>query len=87
MDKKWSRRQVLARVSVGGVVAAAGLGAAGVATGEQRHMHAALDSLRSAHRELRDADDDKGGHREKAMELVRDAIDQVERGIRYDRRH
>jgi len=50
-------------------------------------MHAALDSLRNAQRELREAEADKGGHRVKAERLVSDAIAEVEKGIAFDRRH
>lgn len=53
----------------------------------QPRMQSALDSLRAAQRDLRAADDDKGGHRAKALKLVEEAIDQVEAGIRYDRRN
>jgi hypothetical protein len=57
------------------------------ARADQPHMHAALDALKSARSELDKADPDKGGHRAKALELVRDAIAQVERGIEFDRHH
>jgi hypothetical protein len=50
-------------------------------------MQAALDSLRNAQRELREAEADKGGHRVKAARLVSDAIAEVEKGIGFDRRH
>jgi len=50
-------------------------------------MQAALDALKLADRELAAASADKGGHRAKAQDLVRQAIVQVERGIQYDRRH
>ena len=54
---------------------------------DQPHMQAALDALRNAKRELSDATSDKGGHRVRALRLVNQAIGEVERGIRYDRRH
>jgi hypothetical protein len=59
----------------------------GRATADQPHMQAALDSLRAAERHLDDATSDKGGHRVKALRYVRRAIDEVELGIRFDRRH
>ncbi len=59
----------------------------GRASADQPHMIAALDHLRAAKAELDKADADKGGHRVKAMQLVSDAIAQVERGIEYDRHH
>lgn len=60
---------------------------AGRASADQPHMQAALEHLRLARMELGKADRDKGGHREAAMKLTRDAIDEVERGINFDRRH
>lgn len=57
------------------------------AAADQPHMQAALDALRSAQRELHDADADKGGHRVRAERLVHDAIAEVEKGINFDRRH
>jgi hypothetical protein len=53
---------------------------------DQPHMQEALDALRRAQRELAQADRDKGGHRVKAERLVSQAIAEVERGMRFDRR-
>jgi hypothetical protein len=53
----------------------------------QPKMQAALTNLRQARSNLQAATADKGGHRERAIELVNQAIDQVEEGMRYDRRH
>jgi hypothetical protein len=50
-------------------------------------MDAALDKLRSARSNLEAATDDKGGHRVKALEHVNKAIDEVQKGIEYDRTH
>ncbi len=80
-----SRRQALVAVSVGGAIAA-GI-SAGTVRADQPHMQAALDGLKRAERELKEATADKGGHRGRALELVKDAIVQVERGIEYDRHH
>lgn len=57
------------------------------AAADQPHMQAALDALRTAQRELHEAESDKGGHRVKAERLVHDAIAEVEKGINFDRRH
>lgn len=67
---------------------ALGLGfAAGTFAGErQPHMRAALRALTTAKAHLQQADRDKGGHREKALQLVNDAISEVQSGIRYDNR-
>ena len=72
-------------------VAAALMGAGALvgwqARADQPHMHAALDALKTARAELDKADADKGGHRAKALASVREAIGEVEEGIRFDRRH
>jgi len=59
----------------------------GRASADQPHMQAALDSLRAARAELEKAEADKGGHREAALRLTRDAIAQVEKGIEWARHH
>ena len=56
---------------------------AGCATGGQPHMQAALDELRAARSELEAALSDKGGHRARAIELVDEAIGEVQAGIAY----
>ncbi len=53
----------------------------------QPKMQAALDLLNSAHAALEGATSDKGGHRVKAMKLVKSAIIQVEKGIKFDNKH
>jgi len=53
----------------------------------QPKMHSALDHLRSAAKALQEATIDKGGHRAKALGLTKDAIDQVQAGIKFDNRH
>ncbi|MEP6643521.1 MAG: hypothetical protein ABJA69_03420 [Acidobacteriaceae bacterium] len=47
------------------------------------HMSAAYGHLREAKAELEKAAPNKGGHRERAMQLVNQAIQQVEQGERY----
>jgi hypothetical protein len=60
---------------------------AGRASADQPHMQVALEHLKLARTELEKADRDKGGHRENALRLTKDAIAEVERGISYDRHH
>lgn len=60
---------------------------AGHLSAAQPHMNSALKQLRGAKSQLNKASADKGGHRNRAIELVDQAIDQVERGMTYDRRH
>lgn len=55
----------------------------GRATAAQPHMQAALDHLRAAKTELKVAEENKGGHRVKALNLVNQAITEVEAGIAY----
>jgi hypothetical protein len=49
----------------------------------QPHMQNALAALQNARTELAAAEPNKGGHRERAIELVDKAIDQVQQGIAF----
>jgi hypothetical protein len=60
---------------------AAGLAVATVAEGQQPHMTNAIKALNNARNQLQIAEADKAGHREKAIQLVSEAIEQVEKGI------
>jgi hypothetical protein len=61
---------------------AAGLAVASLAkAAAQPHMEAALKALQNAASQLQQASDDKAGHREKAIQLVSQAINQVQQGI------
>ena len=62
------------------------LGAA-VASASQPHMQDALGALNSAKAALEAASHDKGGHREKALDHVNHAIEQVTKGIEFDKTH
>lgn len=66
------------------VMATAGVGVAG-----QGNMQDALQSLRQARAALEKAEDNKGGHKEKALDLVDKAIAQVQAGIEFaaDKKH
>ncbi len=48
---------------------------------DQPNMRAALDHLKSAQKNLQRASSDKGGHRVNALNLVEQAIAEVNRGI------
>jgi hypothetical protein len=50
----------------------------------QPKMKAALAHLQKAHDALQKATADKGGHRVKAIDLTKQAIDQVKQGIAFD---
>jgi hypothetical protein len=79
-------RRSLLRVLVLVTVLALGF-IAGQLSAAQPQMQAALRHLRSAKADLNRATADKGGHRARAIDLVNEAIVEVERGINYDRRH
>ena len=51
----------------------------------QPYMESALQHLREARASLQRATPNKGGHRERAIELVNQAIAQVEAGERFAR--
>jgi len=55
------------------------------ADARQPYMDSALAHLREARASLQRATPNKGGHRERAIDLVNQAIAQVEAGIRYAR--
>jgi hypothetical protein len=67
------------------VVAAFALSFALGCASAQPHMQSALDHLSSARSELQQALANKGGHRERALELIDQAINQVEMGINFAR--
>ncbi len=54
---------------------------------DQPFMKKAKVNLEQALNNLQKATPDKGGHRNKAIDLVKDAINQVEKGIAFDRRN
>jgi hypothetical protein len=72
-----------ARISL--ALAAAMAAGIGIGHAQQTHMLAALQSLRTARQELAAALPNKGGHREKAIQLVNQAIDETNLGIRAGR--
>jgi hypothetical protein len=53
----------------------------------QPKMEAAMVLLRDARAALREATADKGGHRQKALDLIEEAMKQVQAGIEYGRKH
>jgi hypothetical protein len=69
-------------IIVGGLMAMSfGILGAGTAYAVQTHMFNARDDLQQAQTELQQALPDKGGHRVNAINLVQQAIDQVNQGI------
>ena len=54
---------------------------------DQPRMERALELLRQARAEIQAASRDKGGARVTAVEHINRAIEEVEKGIAYDRQH
>ena len=72
------------RIGLAAFVVMLGCFAAGYAVAqEQLHMENALSALQRALGELQQAQPNKGGHRERAIGLVQQAIDQVQQGIQW----
>lgn len=78
-----TRRQILVGAAM---VTSVPVLTAGRALADQPHMDAALDALKAARRELNAATADKGGHRAKAIDLVKEAISEVEKGIEWGKK-
>lgn len=67
---------------------AAGLATAGLiqsASADQPNMQRALEALRTARAFLQQAEPNKGGHRERAIDFVDRAIGETEAGIQFAR--
>jgi hypothetical protein len=75
LTRRTAAKSVLSAGAAGLLVASLAKAAA------QPHMEAALKALQNAASQLQDAADDKGGHRAKAIQLVSQAINQVQQGI------
>src|SRR6266705_417397 len=71
-----------ARAMLLGVAIAASMGI-GYAIGAQPHMTASIGLLQNARTELGAATPNKGGHRERAMGLIDQAIGEVRAGIAF----
>lgn len=73
------------KVLLGGAIAASmGIG---YAIGAQPHMEASIGLLQSARAELAAATPNKGGHREKGLQLIDGAIAEVRAGIAFAATH
>ncbi len=84
MSESLSRRQV---AMLSAIAAAGMVGATTSANAYQGNMEQALCSLREALDFLRQATPNKGGHRKRAMQLIRDAIGEVRAGIDFAATH
>lgn len=66
------------------LLALVGLSLSPLMAEKQPNMEAALNQLKAAKQSLEKATDDKGGHRAKAMKLINEAMEQVQKGIDFD---
>jgi hypothetical protein len=80
LNRTFSRRAATKSLVSAG---AAGMLGASLAKGNQPFMEAALRALNNAAAQLEQAVADKGGHRAKAIQLVSQAINEVQAGIQY----
>lgn len=78
-----TRRAAFTGAATVALAAAAVATAPVAAEAAQPNMQDALASLVSARRSLERAPANKGGHRQRAMRLIDQAIDEVQQGIRY----
>jgi hypothetical protein len=79
-----ARPSLLSRwLSVSAAFLAGAAVASGVAIAQQPNMQNALNALFSARSSLQMAAPNKGGHRDRAINLVNQAIAEVEAGISY----
>jgi len=81
------RIRKLAAPLVIALVAAAAGSFAGYSVASQPQMQSALSHLEAAERDLQQATHDKGGHRDRALDLVQRAEKQVREGMKYDNKH
>jgi hypothetical protein len=78
----------LSMVVMGLIVAAAfSMPVMGDEHDQQPHMREALETMKQAEHQLEQAEHDKGGHREKALQHLRAAIREAEQGTKYDDKH
>jgi len=86
-QSKLTRRSFAAAAATG--VAAMGLLGASAKSADayQGNMEHALSALNQALASLRESTANKGGHRGRAMDLVRQAIDETQAGIEFADEH
>ncbi|HTU83345.1 MAG TPA: hypothetical protein VMF61_14520 [Candidatus Acidoferrales bacterium] len=84
MKRLISRIGIVPRTFALGLVL--GTAVTGTAWAYQTHMWNAIHDLQAAQNELSQATADKGGHRNSAMNLINQAINQVHLGINYANR-
>lgn len=83
MSNQDQTRRAMLRFAGAGASAAVLIAAAGSASAEQGNMDRAMVDLQSALQSLREATPDKGGHKAAAINLIEQAIGEVQAGIDY----
>ena len=78
-----TRREAIGLGAAAAAAAGVTLAAGPAQARRQPNMHEAIKHLRKAEAALERSSTDKGGHRKRAIDLVREAIRETERGIRY----
>jgi len=76
-----------ALLAAGGLLAFVAGCASGPSYSYQPHMQNALAALQYAQTELQQAEPNKGGHRERALQLIAQAISNVQMGINWAAEH
>jgi hypothetical protein len=82
-----SRRQLLGLAAMGGIAATAVAMSTHEAEAYQGNMERAIGQLNAALRSLREATPDKGGHKATAVNLIQQAIGEVQAGIAFAAEH
>lgn len=82
-----SRRNMIATAGIAFAAGSAVMLASSPAMADQGNMEAALRQLQNALDSLHRATPNKGGHKERAAELVEQAMAEVEAGIDYAAEH
>jgi hypothetical protein len=80
----WKYSTFALAVALGTVVAT---GYTNTASADQPMMEKALGNLKEAIVNMQNATDDKGGHKAKAIDFTKKAIEQVEKGMAFDSKH
>jgi hypothetical protein len=83
MSNQDQTRRAMLRLAGAGAGAAVLIAAIGSASAEQGNMERAMVDLQSALRSLREATPDKGGHKAAAIDLIQQAMGEVQAGIDY----
>jgi hypothetical protein len=82
-----SRRNALAGLGVALAAGTAGAMSASPALADQGNMDAAMRQLGNALEALQRATPNKGGHRERAIALIEQAMGETQAGIDYAQQH